>query len=249
MTTILLARHGQASFGQANYDQLSKLGIKQARLLGKHYASTQRRIDAVYSGSLVRQQDSARHFWEVYQASAADRESSAFDISTPEQHVLPLFNEFNHKDVFLKSDPAFASPADIAAKIAQAENPNLRLAELFDNAMQRWHSGNYDEDYIESWLQFNSRAQQALEQLIERIETLGHLEKGSTVLVFTSGGVIAAITAKLLEQDSKGSYQINKSLVNTGVTAITLPKQTPRLLSMNEYSHLFADGESFVTWR
>ncbi|HCI30392.1 MAG TPA: histidine phosphatase family protein, partial [Psychrobacter sp.] len=26
MTTILLARHGQASFGQENYDRLSELG-------------------------------------------------------------------------------------------------------------------------------------------------------------------------------------------------------------------------------
>ena len=55
MTTILLARHGQASFGQENYDQLSKLGGMQAQMLGQHYASTQRRIDAIFTGSLVRQ--------------------------------------------------------------------------------------------------------------------------------------------------------------------------------------------------
>ena len=62
MTTILLARHGQASFGQANYDKLSELGGTQAQMLGQHYAHTQRRVDAIFTGNLVRQQDSARHF-------------------------------------------------------------------------------------------------------------------------------------------------------------------------------------------
>ena len=71
MTTILLARHGQASFGQENYDQLSELGSIQAQMLGQHYATTQRRIDAIFTGSLVRQQDSARHFWQTCRAAGA----------------------------------------------------------------------------------------------------------------------------------------------------------------------------------
>ena len=31
-------RHGQASFGQDNYDRLSELGQAQARLTGEHLA-------------------------------------------------------------------------------------------------------------------------------------------------------------------------------------------------------------------
>ena len=123
-----------------------------------------------------------------------------------------------------------------------------RLAELFDDAMQRWHGGDYDHDYVESWSQFNERAKQALEQIRLQISTL-NLSRDSTVLVFTSGGVIAAITAQLLQQGSQTAYQLNKSLVNTGVTSVTLKKQESRLLSLNEYSHLFADGKRFVTWR
>lgn len=123
-----------------------------------------------------------------------------------------------------------------------------RLAELFDKAMQRWHAGDDDHDYIESWSQFNERAEQALEQIRLKINTL-NLNGDSTVLVFTSGGIIAAITSQLLQQGSQTAYQLNKSLVNTGVTSITLKKQNARLLSLNEYSHLFADGKRFVTWR
>lgn len=250
MTTILLARHGQASFGQENYDQLSELGGIQAQMLGQHYATTQRRIDAIFTGSLVRQQDSAHHFWQRYQ-SFADTDSSnkpAIDMSAPDSYVLPQFDEFNHKDVFIKSDPAFSTRASIAAEIAKADVPTTRLAELFDNAMQRWHGGDYDQDYIESWSQFNERAKQALEQIRIQVTTL-NLNRDSTVLVFTSGGVIAAMTSQLLQQGSQTAYQINKSLVNTGVTSITLKEQNSRLLSLNEYSHLFADGKRFVTWR
>lgn len=254
MTTILLARHGQASFGQENYDQLSGLGGIQAQMLGQHYANTQRRVDAIFTGSLVRQQDSARHFWEHYQSSVQANNSgatsivSAIDFDQPDRYILPQFDEFNHKDVFVKSDPAFINKESIAAEIAKSEVPATRLAELFDQAMQRWHAGDNDGDYVESWPQFNDRAQQALGQLRAKIASLS-LDEGSTVLVFTSGGVIAAITAQLLQQGSQTAYQLNKNLVNTGVTSITLKNQSTRLLSLNEYSHLFADGKDFVTWR
>ncbi len=250
MTTILLARHGQASFGQQNYDQLSELGGLQASLLGQHYATTQRRIDAIFTGSLSRQQDSARYFWEAYQPSvAASLALPALDLTAPDSYLIESFNEFNHKDVFIKSNPAFTSQEAIASEIAKAEVPKQRLAELFDLALQRWHEGDNDKDYLESWPQFNVRAQQALEQVRQQVSQLTHLESDSTVLVFTSGGVIAAITAQLLRQGSQIAYQINRSLVNTGVTAITVRDQVPQLLSLNEYSHLFSDGKRFVTWR
>lgn len=250
MTTILLARHGQASFGQQNYDQLSELGGLQASLLGQHYATTQRRIDAIFTGSLSRQQDSARYFWEAYQPSvAASLALPALDLTAPDSYLIESFNEFNHKDVFIKSNPAFTSQEAIASEIAKAEVPKQRLAELFDLALQRWHEGDNDKDYLESWPQFNVRAQQALEQVRQQVSQLTHLESDSTVLVFTSGGVIAAITAQLLRQGSQTAYQLNRSLVNTGVTAITVRDQVPQLLSLNEYSHLFSDGKRFVTWR
>jgi len=248
MTTILLARHGQASFGQENYDQLSELGVTQAKMLGQHYATTQRRIDAIFTGNLVRQQDSARHFLARYRSSMANRDTSVMNMSELDSYILPQFDEFNHKDVFVKSNPAFVNKGAIAAELAKSEVPAVRLAELFDEAMQRWHSGDNDQDYLESWPTFNNRAQQALEQVRTQVSSL-NLDADSTVLVFTSGGVIAAITAQLLKQSSQTAYQLNKSLVNTGVTSVTLKNKSTRLLSLNEYSHLFGEGESFVTWR
>lgn len=253
MITILLARHGQASFGQKNYDNLSELGVTQARMLGEHYANTERRIDAVFSGSLVRQQDSARHFIDSYHATLdassqlTPLHSKRLELS--DSTLIEEFNEFNHQDVLTKSNPAFASQVAIAMEIGQAKVPKLRLAELFDQAMQRWHGGEYDSDYIENWTEFNERTQRALERIRTQATLVEKPDEDSTVLAFTSGGVIAAITAQLFKQDSQMAYQLNKRLINTGVTAITLQRESLRLLSLNEYSHLFSGGERFVTWR
>ena len=248
MTTILLARHGQASFGQANYDQLSDLGCEQARLLGQHYARAERRIDAIFSGSLVRQRESAKHFWSQYQpALAGCGELPIFDMATSSSYVLPAFNEFDHEDVFIKSTPHLRTQAQVAAELAEHEQPLARLGEMFGQAMQRWHAGAHDDDYIESWPTFSQRAQQALINLRVQIAQLPDLETDSTVLVFTSGGVISAITAHLLQQGSQMAYQLTKSSVNTGVTAIDMQPSKPQLLSFNEHSHLFVQGSRFVT--
>ena len=248
MTTILLARHGQASFGQANYDQLSDLGCEQARLLGQHYAQAERSIDAIFSGSLVRQRDSATHFWSQYQPALESRcELPIFDMATSSNYVLPAFDEFNHEDVFMKSTPHLRTQAQIAAELARDNQPLMRLGEMFGQAMQRWHAGGHDEDYVESWPTFSQRAQQALESLRTQLAESTHLGADSTVLVFTSGGVISAITAHLLEQGSQMAYQLTKSSVNTGVTAIDVQQPTPQLLSFNEHSHLFIQGKRFVT--
>lgn len=54
MGTLHLVRHGQASFGAADYDQLSDLGRRQAVQLGRHWADRGIRFDAVITGSLKR---------------------------------------------------------------------------------------------------------------------------------------------------------------------------------------------------
>ena len=52
MASIYLVRHGQASFGAANYDQLSTLGQRQADLTGEFFARVGLSFDAAYAGSL-----------------------------------------------------------------------------------------------------------------------------------------------------------------------------------------------------
>ena len=60
MTTIYLIRHGQASFGAANYDQLSNKGEQQATLLGQYFAKILKEQPYVYAGTMQRHQQTAQ---------------------------------------------------------------------------------------------------------------------------------------------------------------------------------------------
>ena len=59
MASIILIRHGQASFGAANYDQLSDLGRRQAQLLNDYFSDCGITLDAIYCGTLERQRQTA----------------------------------------------------------------------------------------------------------------------------------------------------------------------------------------------
>ena len=54
MGTLYLVRHGQASFGAADYDQLSPLGTRQCQALGEYLAERGLQFEAVLRGSLRR---------------------------------------------------------------------------------------------------------------------------------------------------------------------------------------------------
>ncbi len=57
MATLILARHGQARYGEADYDRLSERGQEQARALGRQLA--RENLDALYVGPLRRHIETA----------------------------------------------------------------------------------------------------------------------------------------------------------------------------------------------
>ena len=60
MSVIYLIRHGQASFGTDNYDQLSAVGREQSAILGSYFAALGEPIDRIYTGTLARQRVTAQ---------------------------------------------------------------------------------------------------------------------------------------------------------------------------------------------
>jgi len=61
MAVVYLIRHGQASFGKANYDQLSDLGHQQSIRLGLAWAERLPMFDKVYLGSMLRHKQTANN--------------------------------------------------------------------------------------------------------------------------------------------------------------------------------------------
>ncbi len=62
MAAIYLIRHGQASFGKADYDQLSHKGTEQSQILGKYWQSMST-PDKLYAGDLLRHGQTLEHFF------------------------------------------------------------------------------------------------------------------------------------------------------------------------------------------
>ena len=60
MASLYLIRHGQASFGSANYDQLSPLGQRQADVSGRFFADIGLHFGQAVSGDLSRQQETGQ---------------------------------------------------------------------------------------------------------------------------------------------------------------------------------------------
>src|SRR5882757_8103002 len=99
MGDILLVRHGQASFGSEDYDQLSDLGIEQSRLLGRWIVSCGRKIDQVVVGHMKRHRQTAEAcLSELPQELRPETEPIA----------EAGFDEFDSDDVIIRYRPEFA---------------------------------------------------------------------------------------------------------------------------------------------
>ena len=234
MGQILLVRHGQASFGAANYDQLSELGYEQARLLGQWYANSRTPFHKVITGGMARHQQTADTcLAELPKPLLADTEW----ITDAD------FAEFDHHEVLLCHCPEFADAIAFKALQANHVDPPRALEHLFRAAMQRWMGGWHDNDYAETWPDFRRRCVRALERLQNG-------ERGHTTIVFTSGGVIATLMQHLLGLQDYQVMEMSWTLANCAVTKLLQRPGQITLGYLNNYAHLEWLGQpGSVTYR
>lgn len=213
MTTIYLIRHGQASAGTDNYDVLSKTGEAQADVLGQHLANTHITFDAVYSGALKRQIDTAK--------------IATGDVGVPLQ-IKPEFDEYRHKQIFEKYLPTLAeTDAEIKAALKDGAKGVMTLS-VFSKLMMAWVEDSDDVSDIESWSQFNRRITDGINHVIE-----AHPDK--TVAIFTSGGVITSIFRHMFSLPPKKTFEMNWTINNAGITSV---KHRDNNLSLREYNNI-----------
>lgn len=233
MATIYLIRHGQASFGKENYDQLSDLGEKQATRLGKALAQRLPLFDAVVLGTMFRHQQTAEN-------CLAGFESTLEELSPS---YLAGWNEYNHQDILAQLRPEFETAAGITSYIAAQDNPKQAFEKAFNDSINRWMSGEHDSDYAESWSDYSSRIHAALQATIDLTA------KHKNIAVFTSGGPISMVSQHLLGVPVENLMQMNWTLMNCGVTKIVTTGSRTFVASLNEHTHFEgADNKHFVTY-
>jgi broad specificity phosphatase PhoE len=104
-------------------------------------------------------------------------------------------------------------------------------------------SGAHDADYTETWPVFRRRCVSAL----QRLDT--DSSKQATV-VFTSGGVIAALMQHLLGLQDSQVMELNWNLANGAVTKLLQRPGQFTLSYLNNYAHLEWLGQpGAVTYR
>jgi len=219
MGSILLVRHGQASFGTSDYDRLSPLGVEQSRVLGEALRSRLESVDVAVTGSMSRHKETAAACLSAMGAAHAPTCRAGFD-------------EFDPLDVLARVEPRYASPGALFTDLRRAGERHDTFQRLFAAAIDRWVGGEHDAEYRESWTAFRTRCLGALDDLAR------DLDASQTALVFTSGGPISAIVQHLLALPDPQMVRIQWTLVNTGVTKLVRGAGGLRLASLNEQWHL-----------
>lgn len=231
MASITLIRHGQASFGKADYDQLSELGYEQARHLGTVLREREEPVDTIFIGAMKRHRQTAEACLETAGLSALPLT------------VLPGFNEFNHEQVIERYEPRYRDRDWLVAEMAKHANPGELFGQMFRQAIARWVGGAHDSDYDESWKHFQQRSRAALD------EALSNLPARGRALVFTSGGCISVISQGLLGLSDDATFRVNLTLANAGLSRISQGSTHRNLISLNEHSHFSGRHRDLLTYR
>ncbi len=240
MADIYLIRHGQASFGKVNYDELSQQGKAQSMRLGVTMAnqlgaSLQRRRVRLVHGSLTRHKQTMNEWISGFSAAQPDIQMSSIENAE--------FNEFDHEDMLAVAFPEYVDKNVLAKHLMQTENPRKAFHKLYEKAVSRWISGDFDSDYRESFSAFKQRCVQGFSQLVASAES------GESIFVFTSGGPIGMAVQWALNLNDATTFKINSALVNSSVTHfLTNAAGDCTLGYLNNYGHLYSEGVE-VTYR
>ena len=234
MATIYLLRHGQASFGASNYDVLSELGQRQSRVLGQHLTQLGLKFDAMYSGTMSRQKDTA--------ANARGEMPAA----TGEVIVDAAFNEYDADGLFKGYLPrALRENPDLAAHGAKLFKDRALFQQSFVAVTRYWLDGHPPEGCeMEPWAEFQSRVQDGLKRLND-----SH-DRKSNIALFTSGGVISVGVAMALGLASYQTLQVNYSIYNASITELKFGRSGLHMLGFNNITHLRLAGDpALITHR
>jgi len=233
MATIYLIRHGQASFGKENYDQLSDLGHQQATRLGSALNQRLPKFDAVHLGSMLRHKQTAENCLNGF-GQSLESTNAVFDDN---------WNEYDFRDILTQLRSEFSTAKGTTDYIRSQADPKAAFEEAFNGAVDRWVSGEHDSDYIESWSTFSSRIHDAYQA------TLANSRNKKNIAVFTSGGPISVVSQHLLGVAEDKMMQMNWTLLNCGVTKIVSTGSRQFLSSLNEHTHFEgASNKHFITY-
>ena len=218
MGTLYLVRHGQASFGADNYDQLSELGQRQCQQLGRYFASKGRRFDTLISGTLQRQIQSQQAI-----ASGLGQASEALR--------LPGLNEYDSHAVISAVHPQALAKPDTPERYRH----HFRVLR---QGLAAWMAGQTQPVGMPTYADFVAGVAAAMDHVRSQCE--------GEVLMVSSGGPIATAVGLVLGVAPAVTIDLNMRIRNSAVTEFHFNPKRHALVSYNTLPHL--DADTFADW-
>jgi broad specificity phosphatase PhoE len=220
MPTIYLIRHGQASLGADDYDNLSPLGHQQAARLGSYLEHKGISPQAVFMGSLRRHAQT----W-------AGMALGLGQTNLPTAQVHPGLNEYDSDAVIRAVSPeTHARPTTPEA--TRAHFRRLR------SGLQLWASGAFTPDGMPPYRDFAQGVADVLAQV--RAQCSGD------VFIVSSGGPIGTAVAQTLGASPEAFIELNMRIRNTAVTELHYTPKRQSLHTFNTLPHL--DAAEYADW-
>jgi broad specificity phosphatase PhoE len=224
MGTLYLVRHGQASLGADDYDNLSELGRRQSLRLGQYFAAKGLQFEAVLCGSLKRHAQT----WAGIQSGMAGDGASA-PMLTPQ--VWPGLNEYDSEAVIASVHPApHAKPVT-----PEAYRAHFRLLRT---GLLQWASATATPQGMPLYSDFVRGIFAALDHV--RSQHCGN------VLLVSSGGPIATAVAQILGSSPESFVELNMRLRNTAVSEFSFNLKRHVLMTFNTLPHM--DAPQLADW-
>jgi broad specificity phosphatase PhoE len=231
MATLYLIRHGQASFGAENYDNLSELGHQQAERLGAYFKQKNLQFDAVITGTL-------RRHTQTWQGIA---KGAGFDH---EPLQMPGLNEYDSHAVIATIHPS---------KLEKPDTPEMyrHHFRLLKEGLTQWMNGVSSPVGMPSYVDFQQGVVNALDHVrknhyVEK-DALKTNSKSGNILIVSSGGPIATAVGHILGTTPETTIELNLRIRNCSITEFAFTPKRHMLVTYNTLPHL-EDLPDWVTY-
>lgn len=221
MGTLYLVRHGQASFGAQDYDNLSELGHKQSVRLGEYWRAKGLRFDTVLTGTLRRHTQT----W----AGIAQGAGYGND-----EMPWPGLNEYDSAALIAAIHPQ---------PLAKPDTPERYRAHfrLLREGLKQWMNGHVSPRGMPTYPVFLAGVTLALDHVRTHCE--------GNALIVSSGGPIATAVGHVLGTPTETIIELNLRIRNSAITEFAFNPKRHTLLSYNTLPHLdHADHAAWVTY-
>ena len=219
VSSILLVRHGQASFGAADYDNLSPVGHEQSRVLGAALAARGVAPDLVVAGEMRRHAQTA--------AALLDGAGWSADVS-----VDAGWNEFDHLQVLgVHDSPDAPRRASRRRRPSSGGSRRRRGAGRRASTTRRTTSRSAPSP---------RRVDAALARLVDALPAQGHRRRADERRR-RSRGSCAALLADDTAARTDLWLRLNPVSINTGTSTIVRGGRGTTLVAFNAHDHLSPD--------